>query len=463
MNAFRIRVAWPSGTYHGREWPPSPLRLYQAMLAGYRTARPPNPQLDAALLHLEGLEPPLIHAPLAAEQSPVAASVPNNDGDVILDQWAKGETEKAHVKKERLRTIRVRRPWRFDGPVTYTWRGNAQTNEHMGAITQLADSLTALGQGIDLAWASVTKSAPDPHALCYQPDAGAALRLTVPYPGVFDALELRYHALRSRMQGDAVSGVAEPDHREIGYRSELDPPARAWVLLNLHDPNTERTWSTERSRLMDVAAMTRHAIQDAATRAGLDAETVAALMGHRDEQRILIHPLPNVGHHYADGRIRRVLLSAPETIDPAVWRAVVYRLTGAALTPLGASEPVALLAPASADDTLLKRYAGQSTTWTTATPMVLPGHDHRRGKPRPQRTLARLLRHAGLPAALVEEATFEVAPRLRGSPTARECRLPAHLVGRPLAHATIRWRVPVSGPLALGAGVGYGFGVFSVC
>ena len=92
MNALQIRVTWPDGSYHGREWPPSPLRLYQAMLAGYRTARAPDPHLDAALMHLESLEPPTIHAPPAVEQSPVAASVPNNDGDVTLGHWATGRT-----------------------------------------------------------------------------------------------------------------------------------------------------------------------------------------------------------------------------------------------------------------------------------------------------------------------------------------------------------------------------------
>lgn len=463
MKAFQIRVSWPDGVYHGREWPPAPLRLYQAMLAGYRTGRRPDPRLDAALRHLETLGPPVIHAPPAAEQAPVASAVPNNDGDVTFGHWAQGAQQKAQVSEAKLRTIRIRRPWRFDGPVTYTWMSNPQTAGYLPALAQLAGSLTALGQGTDLAWAAASADGFIDQGIGYHPADAGERWLTIPYPGVYDVLEQRYQALRHRIQGTAVHGVPEPDHTQTRYRSELDPPGYRWSLFSLHDPGTERPWSTEASRLLDVAAMTRHAIHEAAQRAGLDAATVTGLMGHGEAERILIHPLLNVGHHYADGRIRRVLLCAPATLELRVWHAVVYRLTGSGLTPPGAAEPIAVLMPAPGDDKLIGRYVDERSSWTTATPVVLPGYDRRRGKPRPQRSLARLLRHAGIPAALVDEVTFEPAPRLRGSPRAPDCRLPAHLAGLPMAHISVRWKIPISGPIALGAGVGYGFGVFAGC
>ena len=33
MGTLRITVAWLDARYHGREWPPAPMRLYQALLA----------------------------------------------------------------------------------------------------------------------------------------------------------------------------------------------------------------------------------------------------------------------------------------------------------------------------------------------------------------------------------------------------------------------------------------------
>ena len=95
MIPFNLRIRWPDGTYHGREWPPSPLRLFQALIAGYRTACGPDVAMDAALRHLETLHPPVIRAPVPTRQSPVASAVPNNDGDKLMALWAKGDAQKA--------------------------------------------------------------------------------------------------------------------------------------------------------------------------------------------------------------------------------------------------------------------------------------------------------------------------------------------------------------------------------
>ena len=34
METLRLEVQWPDGRYHGVEWPPSPWRVYQALVAG---------------------------------------------------------------------------------------------------------------------------------------------------------------------------------------------------------------------------------------------------------------------------------------------------------------------------------------------------------------------------------------------------------------------------------------------
>ena len=92
--------------------------------------------------------------------------------------------------------------------------------------------------------------------------------------------------------------------------------------------------------------------------------------------------------------------------------------------------------------------------------MVLPGYDHRRGRARPQRSVRRRLRHAGVGEALVESAALEPGPRLAGSAHAACYRRPRHLERYPCVHLSVRWTRPVTGPLALGAGVGYGLGLF---
>ena len=76
MPTLRITVDWIDRVYHGVEWPPSPLRLYQAMIAGYSVHRRGDRALEAAMRHLETLPEPTIFAPEAEERSPVKSAVP---------------------------------------------------------------------------------------------------------------------------------------------------------------------------------------------------------------------------------------------------------------------------------------------------------------------------------------------------------------------------------------------------
>ena len=205
--------------------------------------------------------------------------------------------------------------------------------------------------------------------------------------------------------------------------------------------------------------MVRHALGGAARAAGLDPGVVAELMGHGGGDRIRIAPLPSVGHRHADGRIRRVLLTAPLGVAPDAWGEVVARLAGRALVPEHARLPMGMLAPLERGDAVLRMFRCEAVVWTSATPVVLPGRDHRRGRPRPHRALARLLRHAGVAQALLESATLEPAPRIAGCAEAARYRRPRHLAQLPVTHLSVTWRTAVAGPLALGAGAGCGLGL----
>ena len=71
------------------------------------------------------------------------------------------------------------------------------------------------------------------------------------------------------------------------------------------------------------------------------------------------------GYRHADGRIRRVLLVAPEWVDGDAWRGVVSRLAGAALVAEASGEAVGMLAPLGVPDPMLARYRGEGRCWTT--------------------------------------------------------------------------------------------------
>ncbi len=461
MATVRITVEWLDGTYHGLEWPPSPFRLYQAMIAGYAVHRRGDPELEAAMRHLETLPPPVVFAPVAEERWPVRSSVPNNDGDIAFGLFAKGRDDEARKHMRKARSLRERRAREFRGVVTYEWEAEPETAAHLPALRTIAGSVSAVGHGMDtaVARAALFERPAPAKGVRFTPSEDGVLRLDVPYPGAFDALEERFRRFRSRVGALGVSGVPEVPRQSAEYASNLKPPPvrrEAFRLLDMRD----NPFAFEGTRAMEVAAMTRHAVGIAAHRAGLDPVTVSELMGHRGGRRIRAQPLPDIGHLHADGRIRRVLLTAPKSVREEDWLDVVTRMVGAELVPPGGAGPAGILVPAEEGDSIVARYCCRSAAWTTATPVVLPGRDCRRGRPRPARSACRLLRHAGIPEGLAEEVTMEPAGLLTGSAAPKLYRRPRHLSDWPCTHVSVRWRSPFAGPLVLGAGAGYGLGLF---
>ncbi len=467
MGYLTFTVRWltedtASASYHGDDWPPSPLRLYQALVASAR--RSLAGAADKALEHLALLPAPTIWAPHPQLRSVVRSSVPNNDGDNVVKHFSEGRARKARDAIASQRTLRERAGWRLDAPVHYVWAAGRDTESHLPKLEASCSGVTALGQGVDLAWVTVRYSAqiPELQGLRHEPAANAQNRLKIPYPGVLQVLDKRYNAFRRRVGSSTVTGVLEPRHLLKGYRSPLALPTRRSVGFALRTLDDE-PWSASGDNGMVVAAMVRHAVHLAAQRAGLDKRRIRELMGHGGDGRIQVWPAPNVGHEWADGRIRRVLLACSEHVPEDDWMAVLYRLGGADLCPLGAADPVAMLIPTAADDPVLWRYNGKAQKWTTATPVVLPGFDTRRGKPRPARAARRMLQHADIPEELVEAVDFEPAAQLSGVFPVGDYRVPSHLKEYPRTHLSIRFREPVVGPLCLGAGSGIGMGLLTVC
>src|SRR5262245_1832596 len=103
MFTLRVSVRLLGDSFHGRgdggeaEWPPSPLRVFQALLnAAARRWREPQFGSYAvpALEWLEGLGSPSVVAPPGRTASrPYRLYVPNNAGDLMLAAWARGDSD----------------------------------------------------------------------------------------------------------------------------------------------------------------------------------------------------------------------------------------------------------------------------------------------------------------------------------------------------------------------------------
>ena len=473
-----IRVTWLGSAegprYHGNEWPPAPLRVFQAMVAsaGRRDGAEKLRAFDT-LRRVETAPPPTIYAPEARWAQSVASAVPNNDGDTGWQRRAQGLFRKAREIEAKGKTIRRRRGRLVDGPVDYLWDADLRPEDVL-VLSELADGVTHVGQGIDLATVTVRNGTCLALAgTAHRPDSRAANLLQVPYPDVLQLLEERYRHERERIRGDGghikVADAKRVVHMECGYASDSAVLRNRYATYRLMVG--PRTWLESPGRSLAVAAMLRHLVGEAAGEAGLDNDDIAEVMGHGGPGRIHAIPLPNVGHRWADGGVRRVMVASSLDVTSEVWNAIVRRLPGRELkpdsvrngestTPRGAEPPVVL---EPAEDSVSGRYTAAASNWTTATPVILPGLDHRRGRPRPERATRRLLRFARIPEKAVTAVSFHTVGSIPGTDFAGSVRVPAHLARYPRTHMTVEFGAPVAGPLFLGAGVGWGLGLLAAC
>lgn len=97
MPYLQISLTLPDETYHGQsdngkpEWPPSPMRLFQAMVAtAARGEDGLSDEVSQALNWFAALPAPVIFTPRATFGIPLTTSVPNNSMDIVASAWSRG-------------------------------------------------------------------------------------------------------------------------------------------------------------------------------------------------------------------------------------------------------------------------------------------------------------------------------------------------------------------------------------
>ncbi len=506
-----IHVRVHDGRYHGEgDWPPSPARLFQALVAGVGLSGPLVQKDKDALEWLEKQKPPLVAAPLAWQpQRGVLFYMPNNDGDVIGGD---------PLKMAKIRTAtKVFRPYFFDAavPFIYVWTLSEKRNgndcapndddeAHARRICALAERLYQLGRGIDMAWAwgEVISDreiedylAPYPGRI-YRPSAGgSATALLCPCSGSLQSVIERYEAFGNRFtrmkEGRTVKVTfrqpPRPRFKPVPYDS---PPSRRLYELRLS--TTEATFAPwPLTCVVDLVTKLRDGAVERLKK-GLSqkaADIDRALVGRKPdgtndispEHRVRIIPLPSIGHFYADRQIRRVLVEVPPTC-PLRAEDVHWAFSGLDVVNVETGEIQAVLTP-DGDKEFLRHYGfgddGWYRVWRTVTPAALPGNAWRR-RIEPTRKLdeakggderaaeqrqaaaavCQALRHAGVRASVesirVQREPFEgagsrVEPFAEGTRFAKER----------LWHVEITFGSPVEGPLLLGDGRFCGLGLMA--
>jgi CRISPR-associated protein Csb2 len=467
-HCFCISVTFLDPLFHGQgdtgpEWPPSPMRLYQALLAGARAScrdREWTPTKAEAFRWLGALPAPMVIGPEAEPAPTYTMHVPNNDGDRQPD------------RQKRL-TAKGVRPRRIVGGPTlhYVWPIEDGDAEHADALRPEARHLLALGWGIDQVVGNgrvVTQLEADRlPGQRWRPWSGlrpGSETWRVPRSGSLEALEHVHESCRDRIRGNVYHPPSRFRHYdEVVYvRADRLPP-RAYAAFELPDGVAFRQEATAAVAAMARSLACRMARADTHVLPGGSEVYVAGHAGdaRSSPERFSYLPLPTIGHPNADGLVRRVLVAEPLGGDGTHARWATDWLASAPLRDESGNERGMMGAPwRPSSKEMIGRYVAESREWASVTPVVVPGHDDGK-RSKAEGLLGAALEHAGIPESAVTDIVLRKAPFWPGAEHPRCYFLPDYLRGNGTWHVYLAFREPVPGPIAVGAGRHSGLGLLA--
>lgn len=507
-----VRFLDPVPAFHGRgdgddpEWPPSPLRIFQALVAA-ASAKWKDSQFilraEAALHWLERQVEPIILVPrIQSQRNGFRMYVPNNATDLITIKWANGDfnasiaehrVEKDVLPTRFLDSDRVHFLWDLPDPLPTEYTILLQN------LTSASRSITHLGWGVDMVAANAEILSQDDAdklpGLRWRPVPSGGTRLRIPIEGTLSALKSRHQSFLNRLSEQGFVPVPPLTTFDVvGYHCSMAPsnttPTRPFLAFSIlkTDDSVFKAFDTVR-RTRDVAGMVRCAVAHAARQFGWTEERINSFIhGHGSEKtgqattddRLMFLPLPSITPLKVES-IRRVMVVTPAGGSTKELRNL---LNGVELFAEGAAEPVAMLALLPQSDPTVKKYTQPSSLWSTVTPVLLPGYDdpgHLRRKlqngsdsatqkkmldklnTRALQLLQKAFLQAGFPKDLVDQIHFDwssVGFR-PGVDLASKYVRPENLNKFPAYHVQVRFPIPFQGPLAIGAGRYRGFGLFA--
>lgn len=511
--ALLITVRFHDGRYHGKtrdcgdEWPPSPARLFQALVAG--AARGLLNDVDeAGLIWLERLDAPVVAVPSEKPGQPFSHYLPNNDLDAVG-----GDTRKIG----RIRSaVKQMRPRIFDAtvPFLYAWsyEPDDATNAYAKAVAHMAERLYQLGRGVDMAWAvgevvdlvECERRLETYAGAIYRPcDSGEGTALDCPESGSLNSLCERHrangHRFTKTKKGTLLFTQApKPRFRSVSYNSSISR-----LLFDLR--NTVKAGSPfapwPLARIVELVLRIRGRVDAEGTpQCGAAwnlwdklpdkrSEITSVLIGRNateadKHRRVRILPLPSIGHVHVSRDVRRVAVEVPPNcplrVDDIAWAFSGLEIASSIDETTGELHSNTQLVPAE-DRSILEHYGlGSSESarvWRSVTPLVLSEETGRRrieparlraeAKGGPERlaeyqraagAVMHALRHAGVRASVASVRVQREPFEAKGSRA--ELFSPGTRFAKArLWHAVISFTTPVQGPLVLGDGRYAGLGL----
>lgn len=448
-----------TGTSHAGEWPPSPARLFSALVAADGTGARRRVTTGDELRLLERARPPRI----------VADGLGNVLVSPLRERFVIGD--KLHVDNKTRQTLAVHeyvgrspelvRPGVRLAPasptVVYVWDDLDVDADMKHWLALRAARVAYLGCSDSPARVRVSTEPVD-IAEAWTPHEEGQVLLPVPYEGFLDELD---EAFRRASEGVAFRRAWIPN-RYARYR----PPGRQPA------PSTGPTvvWlrfepAVSGRRLLAVTESLRDTVLDRYGDGvgGTDDDVPSVLHGHgfggSGYHQAYFLALPDVGHRHARGRLHggAVVLppgTPPEVIEgvrAALWRVTTLARPGVFRTSVrpygGEARPVAATP---------SRWLGPARHWVSATPVMHERH-HRDGPDLEE--VRRWCEHAGVRQRPVWFRISRV-PLVRGGLSLHPSEVYREGKQRgPYSHLEVIFEEPVSGPLVLGRARQFGFGL----
>jgi len=524
---FCITVRFLQPTYHGRgdqgepEWPPSPLRLFQSLVAAAAARWNERQRVETAAPALHWLErlgaPGIIAAAAVPARAKYRLYVPKNIGDKVAGSWSRGGI--ASIAD--YRTEKDVRPMHLVGDgaaVHYIWQisdSDRELDKHSECLRTAARSITHLGWGVDMvaADASVISQADSnrlPGERWLPTDDTSATGYRVPREGTLNSLDAKHQAFLNRIVPEGFLPVPPFSAFTVhGYRRTTDPPHCSFAAFSLLKPDAYgfRPFDTARHAIT-VAAMLRHSAstEDIAGALGWSREKVARfILGHRESSgqshvpvsgpRVAFVPLPSIeprgaGRSRVVASIRRALIVVVGGQASHDLHQLARLLSGASLLREGGTDPVALLSRIGDSDGMVLRYTCSAAAWATVTPVILPGYDdprklRKRLFPKPERAsrpldggaqksllakldrridflLRKAIRQAGYSEEIARYADIEWRPVSfwPGAEHATRYLFPDKMRRFRRLHVRITWRDATGSPIAINGPIILGGGRF---
>ena len=523
MTHLVLTVRFLDDRYHGLldrggppEWPPSPFRLFQALVAGVArrgelVIGPDTPKnmnftdTGNAIGWLQKFDPPIIIAPKSKTGQAITRFVPNNDGDKKFDRQAR------LTAKPTIPTLFLLEPDQ-EPEVHYVWDISGDSNAPVDQLRDAARSLTTLGWGIDMAFADARRAdavtLQSLKGIRWYPKKNAWRNDGMLRTPAYDdetkectLCDLRHchHTAMNRIEhGKPLKTVDKPKvFDRVLYTSAERPIGRPYDVFKLLDANGD-SHRYPHAKLIHVAGMVRHvAIERMKAVPPLWIEDSASWLetfvsGHRgneeQHQQLSFVPLPSIGHEHADALIRNVLLIAPLGREREL-EYVSERLNGEELKPDDQIRSIGIEKPSPIPQAILLNrftpprgkfiancYLGASNIWQTVTPVILDGYNKKSKSDKPAaiaRQTEKLIRKALVRAGIETpcEFTWQSFPFLKNCLSAHKYgrdgrhigyHRPAHLKSLTAVHVRLTFTHPVPGPITIGAGRYCGFGLFAI-